>query len=92
LPPDALRQRYELHMPLHPYTQRTRGELVATLQQLCNQHYFSDIDTLCQTLERFLLDASVEPSGQRCSSSWCVVRNMGLKVFDTCSLIPNSLQ
>jgi Zn finger protein HypA/HybF involved in hydrogenase expression len=57
LRPDALRQRYELHLPLHPYTHRTRGEWVATLQQLRKQHFVSDIYMLCHALERFQPDA-----------------------------------
>jgi Zn finger protein HypA/HybF involved in hydrogenase expression len=55
--PDALRQRYELHLPLHPHTHRTRGEWVATLQQLRNQHFVSDISMLCETLKPFQPDA-----------------------------------
>jgi hypothetical protein len=59
LHPDALRQRYDLHLPLHAYTHRTRGEFVAALQQLGEQHKLKkeDLDAMCRSLLQFMPDS-----------------------------------
>lgn len=59
LRPTGLRQRYELHLPLHAHTHSTRGEFVAALQQIRDQHHLSccQTDALCQEMEQFMPEA-----------------------------------